>query len=275
MQYRDLPSPIFIGSTEFSYYEYASFIPRYSPIITMSHELLAKIIGFKKTIDHGPYNVRFYDGFDVPLKFGTSPYRGFKEEGHIQFTSLKNHPVSQVTFTFFNVPDSVTASSAATVRIVLNHQPLTQIVIASNAHETVSLTLPDHSLFAGKNNLDLFVSYPSTTPITQAVYIQQMLVNNTNVNLESLDYPDVSSMGSHTSPVPYQWYGGKINDPWKLWYLRARITERTFDFWWIKNLYYWDRPQNLLWFFFIVDASMVLVSGYMCVQTYKRSERDE
>ena len=74
--------------------------------------------------------------------------------------------------------------------------------------------------------------------------------NNQNINLESLDYPEVSTGGDKTTPISYQYFGNRMNDNWKLWYLRARITERTFDFWWMKNLYYYDRPQLAIWLLF-------------------------
>jgi hypothetical protein len=60
-----------------------------------------------------------------------------------------------------------------------------------------------------------------------------------------------------------------------MWYLRARINERTFDFWWIKNLYYWDRPKNFFWALFIADWAVILLSGYGVRRYFKMYKKQQ
>jgi hypothetical protein len=94
-------------------------------------------------------------------------------------------------------------------------------------------------------------------------------MNDTNVNLASLDYPDVSSMGRETTPIPYQYYGNRDNDNWDLWYLRARINEQTLDFWWVKNMYYWDRPQQFIACLFVIDVALTCGAGWLVYKKYR------
>jgi hypothetical protein len=60
---------------------------------------------------------------------------------------------------------------------------------------------------------------------------------------------------------------------WDLWYLRAAITGNTFDFWWIKNLYYWDRPQRLLWTLFVVNITAAGLSGYLLLKELQQKKK--
>lgn len=262
LQYRDLPPTIGIGATEFSYYEYASFIPRYSPLITQSSEFMRKIAGFKDTINHGAFQVKFYDGFEVPVKTGVGYMRGFRQEGHISFSQKNSHDIHDIALRFTNVSDNLTATSSAVIAISANGTEISQITAPIYKDVFTTLPLSVDVLHQGENKLNFTVTFGKDLPTQHVQYVTQMLINSTNVNLATLDYPDVSASGPKTTLIPYQYYGNKISDPWAMWYLRARINERTFDFWWIKNLYYWDRPKNFFWALFIADWAVILLSGY-------------
>jgi hypothetical protein len=75
------------------------------------------------------------------------------------------------------------------------------------------------------------------------VAIKKITINDTNVNLESIDVPYVSDIGRATGYKYLNW-GGSNKDPWKTWQIHTQVYERTPDFWWIKSLYYWDVPVS-------------------------------
>lgn len=261
LQYQNTtPYSLYVNEQELSVYDYASFIPRFSPLYVMSREFFVKIRKFPESRSHGLHNVWFYDGFEVPLFTGNGPYRGFREEGHIFFDSTVKDPAEKLYLSFYNAPDIAESTSSAKIAVVLNTATIGNIEVESSKNAAVTISIPKDRLLDGRNSLDLLASYPATTSATQIVYISQMVINDTPVNLESLDYPEVSTAGDKNSAIKYQYFGKKMNDRWKLWYLRARISERTFDFWWIKNLYYWDRPQKAIAVAFVVNVIICLVS---------------
>jgi hypothetical protein len=270
LQYRDLPSTINVGKTELSYYDYASFIPRYSPLLTMSMEFVRKVKGFRETVDHGDFNVKFYDGFEVPIKTGNGFIRGFLEEGHITLKQEPGKPIQKLDIRFNNIPNVLNASASATVHISVNKTEVLQETLKPGIDTFLTIPLSESSFKDGENKIDMNVSFDSNTPQDYVLYITQMIINDQNVNLASLDYPDVSSSGVKTTPIPYQYFGKKMSDPWRMWYLRARINELTFDFWWIKNLYYWDRPQEFLWALFALNILVIGQSGYLLFRQLRK-----
>ncbi len=264
------PYSLYVGDQELSVYDYGSFVPRFSPVYVLSREFLVKLKKFKSTVDHGQYNVRFYDGFEVPLFTGLGPYRGFRSEGHVFFTQSANDPIKKIFLRFYNAADFPTSSSSAVLHFSVNSKLMDTLNVPNDGNAEKELNIDSSLLHAGRNRFDLVADYPATTSAQQVVYISQMVINDKNVNLESLDYPEVSTGGNDISPIAYQYFGNRMNDNWKLWYLRARISERTFDFWWIKNLYYWDRPQTALWILFGANVFVVVTSWtYLYLQLKK------
>jgi hypothetical protein len=270
LQYTDIPYSIFVGKEELSVYDYASFIPRYSPLWKLPHVVLALAYRFPETINHGQYNVRLYDGFDVPLHGGVQTIRGFREEGHISLDNSAKENLESIQLTLLNLPDTPTSSESARITLQSQTEPIATLDLAAQKESTISLVADALQFKDQRAFLDLSASYSATPSAPHVIYIKQLLVNNQPVNLGSLDYPDVSSLGYQTTPVPYQYYGGKVKQPWKLWDVRARMNERTFDFWWIKNLYYWDRPQRILWLFLGGDIIFLFIGLVFTIRQYKQ-----
>lgn len=270
LQYRDLPSTISVGLAEFSYYEYASFIPRYSPLLVLATESVKKVMTFKDTITHGPFNVRFFDGFEAPIKTGAGYVRGFTDQAYLSFENTPQNPVQKMSFRFDNRPTLEYATSSAQVTVSLNDVVMTEFTAPISTDITKDIEVPQSALRDGENILHFSSRYSPDPADSHVVYIMQMLLNDQNVNLGSLDYPDLSSLGYKTTPRPYLYYGQQVTDPWKFWYMRARINERTFDLWWIKNLYYWDRPKNLLWSLLALNLVTLGVSSFLVVRSLRR-----
>lgn len=261
LQYRDLPYSIFINQDEISAYEYASFIPRYSPLSTMLKELRVKLKTLPQTLNHGIYDARFYDGFDLPLYTGNGIIRGWRQEGHISFRNLPTN--AQLTLQLNNVPDASDGAEIANVEVKSNQQQLAKLKLVPHNQASLDITTSKLISQGDKSYLDLFVSYTATPSSPHVIYIEKLAINDIPVNLGSIDYPDASSLGQKTTTEPYRFYGNKQKDPWALWYMRAGVNERTLDFWWMKNFYYWDRPQKLIWGLFAIDVVVLGVSILM------------
>ena len=266
LQYRDIPYNIFVGKAELTVYDYASFIPRYSPIISQTRSFVANLISFPQTINRGTYQVRFFDGFDMPLHTGDGVFRGLRQEGHVSFVNNSGKPMD-VSLTLFNAPDDSVSSASAKLQLLVDYKEIKTLTLPPQKEGTTTISI--NTMKGATTILTLNVTYDRTIMVPHVIYIKKMSINDSEVNLASLDYPNVSTLGSYKKGVPYRYYGGKISDNWRLWDLRARISERTLDFWWIKNLYYWDKPQNLIWIAFIIDIIVCTLSGYSLFRKQK------
>lgn len=260
VQYRGLPQSIEVNEEELTRYDYASFVPRFSPLLSMRREFIVKLKNLIKTLDHGKYDVRFFDGFTFPVETPLGVFRGIKEEGHISFVQKEIAQVKTIDVTLYHAPDS-TRSSQVVVQITLDDKSLeTKIVLNPREEINEVVTLPTGI----SNGTHVFSMYIKPTTVSsfpqQVIYIKQLRINGEYVNLLSLDYPDVSPVNKKTSPISYRYYGDKNNDPWMLWYMRSGLVEWTFDFWWIKNLYIWDWPKAFFWTVLLIDCSVILFS---------------
>lgn len=271
LQYTDIPFSIFIKQEEISVYDYASFIPRYSPMLKQAHVVAALAYRFPGTIYHGPYNVKFYDGFDVPLHVGGNrTFRGFREEAHISFQQVGNDKPKTLSMILENVPD-IASSSAQTQLVIHSKQKgISSFALEPHKETTVTLNPQEFSWKENESYLDLYAAYVSTPSAPHVVYIKKMEIDGSSVNLASLDYPELSSINKNFTPIEYQYYGGKVTAPWKFWDLRARINERTFDFWWVKNFYYWDRLRTLLWALLGLDIGVLVIGLWVLVRQYNK-----
>lgn len=269
VQYSNLPYSFKVETDEFGVYEYASFIPRYSPLWKMPHIFYYLLKNLPSSINHGKYNVRFFDGFDTPLHSTTSVSRGFRVEGHILFTPVKSG-IQVIKFTLVNLPDSNQSSASAQIKVSSEDKLLANTTFAANEEQTISVTPTTKS--NQPTHLVLQAVYKQPTIVPHVIYIKSMTINDSPVNLASLDYPDVSSLGFKTTPIPYEYFGNRENRPWKLWDMRARLNENSLDFWWIKNLYFWDRPQNLIWTFLALDLTGFFSSLIILGLIYPRTK---
>ncbi len=262
LQYIDLPYNFFLGKTEILVYEYASFIPRYTPLLTLSKQFVKVSIDLPKTINRGSYQVRFFDGFDPPYKTSVGTFRGFRNSGYISFITSGKEAALQMDIA--NVPDVIEVGQSAQIALKINDVPVKQFTVKSQEVQSFQITV-DPKLLKNRNVISLEATYPKKLINPQVIYIRNMKINDSPVNLGSLDYPDMSNLGVATSEIPYVYSGKIVNDEWAFWQTRARVNERTLDYWWIKNFYYWDRPTRLIWEFVLVDLLILCSSSYLAI----------
>lgn len=260
LQYIDLPYNYFIGKSEILVYDYASFIPRYSPLITLSKQFIKKVQDIPETVNNGKYQVRFFDGWDAPYQTSVGTYRGFRDKGFISFQTPQ-----EGTYAFEmllrNVPDDPTKGVASTIDVLLNEEPITSILLEPGEDRKLQIPIISRNS-TDTNELTFIANYSEKLDAPQVIYLKELKINSTNVNLGSLDYPDMSNLGIKTSSQPYRYTGVEIQDKWVSWQMRARVNERTLDFWWIKNAYYWDRPKKLIWTILGINVAIFCLSSY-------------
>ena len=103
----------------------------------------------------------------------------------------------------------------------------------------------------------------------QILGLQSFDINGQRQNMESIDVPYVSSLGPKIAGANYQNWGGTNQDPWKTWHIHTQMFERLPDFWWIRNLYYWDIPKRWILIPFTLNLLFLVLFGYKLLQLYK------
>jgi len=256
----------YVNQTEYTNYMYVNLLPRYSPLITMPKELIKMAALFPKTLSHGIYNVRLYDGIDFPFNVGPERWRVIKGQGYISFDNNQENKISKLTFGFINHPISE-ASHSAIVKLTLNGQVLekNQVTLAPHERKIVEIPLKGELLRDNNNQLEVAVIFDDESVLKDSTQILGMIsfaVNDKPVNLESIDVPYISKLGPKIVGASYKNFGGLNNDPWLSWQIHTQIYERVPDFWWIKAIYYWDLPSNLFRFLTIANLAAILFFGY-------------
>jgi len=247
IKYHDLNRNFVVNQTEFTMYDYVNLIPRYSPIMMMSRKLVKLVESFPKTLDNGLYTVRFWDGIDFPFNVGPERWRSIEGKGYIKFDSRDDQPVRSLSLGVINHVMGET-NSPVTVIFNINGDTGSQKTVVLKPRERIVIEIPvDEKILINKDNLLEISSSFGDKKVekgkTQIFAIISLVINKTGVNLESIDVPYVSILGPAMMGVTYQTYGGLIADPWKYWEIHTQMFERLPDFWWIRNLYYWDIPK--------------------------------
>lgn len=250
IKYHDLNRNFVVNQTEFTMYDYVNLIPRYSPVMMMSRKLVKLIDSFPKTFQHGSYNVRFWDGIDFPFNVGPERWRSVEGRGYIRFDNRDDQPVRSLSLGVINHVMGET-KSPVTVIFKTNGDSASQKTVVLKPRERAVIEVPvNEKILINKDNLleisSSFGDKKAEKEKTQIFAIISLAVNETVVNLESIDVPYVSSLGPAIMGITYQTYGGLIIDPWKYWEMHTQMFERLPDFWWIRNLYYWDVPKSFI-----------------------------
>jgi len=241
---QDLDPYFNINGSQFKSGLYSNFIPQYSPIFMMTKKLLKLHSDLPKSLNHGRYDLRLYDGFDFPFSVGNERWRTIDGIGYLSFTSPSNVSVQTMSIGLINQPLAST-SADLTVKFTVNGQNATAPAILKSS-ERKQIEIPMSSVVReGENEMTIETIFPSDIYQTtkQLAGLLDISINHEPVNIETLDIPYVSPLNSKMLGVDYTNYGKLKTDPWWLWSFRTQLFERVPDFWWFRSLYYWDLPQ--------------------------------
>lgn len=250
IKYHDLNRNFIVNETEFTMYDYVNLIPRYSPVMMMSRKLIKLIDAFPKSWNRGPYNVRFWDGIDFPFNVGPERWRTVEDKGYLKFDNPDDKPVENISFGMINhVMGNTESPTSVTFRI--NESIGSQKTVVLKPKERKIIRIPvDGNILIKKENIieisNIFSDKKVKKENSQILAIISVMINDTPINLESINAPYVSSLGPVMMGITYQNYGGLTTDPWKYWEIHTQMFERLPDFWWIRNLYYWDIPKSVI-----------------------------
>lgn len=277
----DMQQKFFLNGTEYFSALYSDFLPRYNPIYNMSKKFIKLPGEYKRVIDNGPYNIKYYDGIDFSFPVGGERWRAIENTGYISFDNNSKNPIKNLTVGLINHPIEVSSESAK-LTLNLNEKDLSvPIDLRIAERKFIKLNLPGDLLKPVDNKLKIHAQYKTPMeikfPLNQNVTVgrKQILgllsfdINDQRQNLESINVPFVSSLGPVLTHKQYQNWGEDNKDLWKIWEIHTQTFERLPDIWWIRNLVYWDIPKNWIVALFLINLITLLLSGYKLVRVLK------
>lgn len=274
IKYHNLDLYFIINQTEYTRFVYSNLLPRYTPIFMMTKKLVKLIKTFPKTLSHGKYNVKFFDGIYFPFDVGPERWRTIKDTGYISLDNPLDQPIKRIRLGLINHPISDTNSDAILSFFINSKAVGNREVIKITERKLVNLEI-DESLLKERGNLfAIQLEYKDKNikgANKQLLGIINFSINDYAVNMESLDYPYVFNFAKNMTNVKYLHWGNKYSDPWDLWEIHTQVFERTPDFWWIKPLYYWDLPKKFFFILFIFNLSGIVYFGH---QTFRQLHHD-
>lgn len=252
LQYGSLPYTVDIFDGYHDRYNYASHIPRFSPLVTQSRYFIKRLKELPATLSHAPFNVRLYDGFSVPAYLEVGVVRSFGSGGGYLFFDQPAQNTPSFSVNLIGILDGKHATPSA--KILLNGDTVVEEIRPQhNQLMTVHFT---GQVEQGRNEMALLLHCDGGCG-EQSVLLQELTIDGQKANLGSLDFPYVDH-GTETAPG--RKYFGVKTDYWALWGLRHGVFASTFDFWWLRYLYYWDLPKKFIVLLFISNTFVFLVS---------------
>lgn len=270
IKFHELEKKFFVNKAEYTASLYSNLLPRYSPVLMMSKKLVKLYQGFPKTLDHGDYNVRFYDGIDFAFNVGPERWRSIEGTGYISFDNFSKAPVEKLRFDLINHP-IIDSSSSAQLQFNLNENQLFEKPITLDLRErkTIDISINRNLLIPKNNQLIVNIDFGDESIIKENKQILGLIflyINDESINKESIDVPYISDLGPKMTDAVYKNWGGTNKDPWKGWHIHTQVFERTPDFWWLKPLYYWDIPNKPFLALFVINISAIYYFGRKAIK---------
>jgi hypothetical protein len=246
IKFEGLEPSFIVNGVTFTAPIYTNLLPRYSPLLIMSKDLINLAKTFPKTLVHGPFNVRFIDGIDFPFNAGPERWRAIDKDGYILFDNNKKAPVTSLTFDLINHPVDKTQAISKIDFYINNKKVSDAQILKIGERKKITVTTDSGDLKEKDNLLTIKTEqadYKSYFDKKQIIAIMDMYVNNNLVNIESIDVPYISKLGPAIMKTNYQNWGNNSN-PWISWIVHTQVVERTPFFWWLHPVYYWDIPSK-------------------------------
>jgi hypothetical protein len=278
IKFHELEKGFTINDTWYNVYVYSNLLPRYNAVLMMSKKLVKLIGSFPKSFNHGIYNLRFYDGISFPFNVGPERWRAVEKTGYISFDNNEAVNINNISFDLINHPISDTKADAK-VNFFLNGRQLFTKPATLKITERKIVELPIDALLlkAKGNELTINVEYTKERIFEdnkQILGILAVFINGQSQNLESINVPHVSPLSQKMTGAVYKNWGGTNKDPWKVWDIHTQTFERLPDFWWIRNLYYWDVPKKWILTLFGINVVGLVFFGYKTISSFKKLKNE-
>lgn len=229
--------------------EFGNIIPRYSPVFNMSRLFFKRLLKVPRFYNYGPYQTKLIDGFEQPFDVGFSVWREPLDTAYISFNDSKRVPIQEIAVQLKNQQINPESSVAARLVVSVNDSIVSdEVEIPIETEKEIKLKLDSSQLNATGNLLKIDKMFVSTTSAflknKQVVFLQILRINGLPQPIDTMNYPYVSPVSQKLFGATYRYFGQEQVDPWTIWHMHSGIYEKSFDFWWLRPLHYWDMPKS-------------------------------
>lgn len=254
----------FMNGRNSNVYEYGNFLPRYSPVFTMTKTFVKRVIRLHYLYDHGQFHTTFYDGFNLPYALGTDIFwREILPVAEIRLNTLKN-PANEISIQVRNHQIDPTSSYSAQLKIKVGAQT-EAIEIPSNEAKTLTF-YPKNQKMLSDSGIELRTNYQGTSsallPKQQVVFLTELDINGEPQRLSTLDYPYISDTSIGLGLPTSSYWQTSPEGLWAIWHMHSGVYENTPDIWWVRPLHYWDLPKSMFGLLFSINILALIYSSY-------------
>lgn len=262
----------FINGRSFNVYEYGNEIPRYSPPFLQLKRTVRRLKELSRLHNRGEYNLRFKDGYEYPFDLGFTVWRGMRSLAVLELE--QSQPITDIQMTIKNHQLKTESSQSAFLDFSVNKTRVFDEPITLLPEEIKDITIPIDFLTDQINTITVASVYESSSAAElkkkQILFLQNMEINGVQQNLHTIEVPYVSAISNNLQDQQYQYWGNVQKDPWDIWHHHSGVFERTFDFWWLRPLYYWDLPKDIFVKMLSINAILLILFSTVCWRQLKK-----
>lgn len=247
-----------------TYDVYANFLPRFSPLYSMSKWFIRKTILLPDYYLKSQ-TVKVVDGFHGPLPTSQGVWRQIEPVAVIEVDT--EHTTEPLTLQVINHISTSSAKQQQYPLLVTASSPENELAAVTVATDSSSFLQIPIAMPTQEQKIILsyeYVGTPSAKLATQIPFIS-FPKNKSHTFLENgqYHYPYVSRVSRELFNQQYYYWGGINTNMWDLWNMRSINYMHTYDLWWLRPFHYWDLPKNFFLLLFLGNVSICMTSGYL------------
>jgi len=259
VRFGGLEYQIYLNGERITYNEYANFMPRWSPLYSMSKRLARKILEIP-TQYFVSNPLTLLDGASGPMI--TREKTVWRELRPIAVAQVNDHEIDQLEFSFVHQVGSPSAEYSAEITATADGMPIADVVLLPDSHGRFKISKDDIKQWPEQIILQTnYVGTSSAELNNHWIFLESISADDNLVSLMPYKYPYVSRVSQQLSDQQYNYWGGSNSKLWDLWMMRAIIFENTLDLWWLRPLHYWDLPKKFFAGLFLGNVVVFVGTG--------------
>jgi len=260
VRFAGLEYQIFLNGERITHNVYGNFIPRWSPIYSMSKRLVRKTLEIPEQYLVRT-KVKVIDGALGPMI--TREDEVWRELKPIALVKVGDQSVEKLEFSFVHQIASPSAEYPARVSVIQQGKTLASVTMPVDTHGNFRINYDSELNDSGEIILETgYVGTSSATLDNHWIFLKEIMADDTPVSLLPHQYPYVSRVSEKLLGQNYTYWGESNRKLWDLWMMRAIVFENTLDLWWLRPLHYWDLPKSFYGALFVWNSLVLTVSGY-------------
>ncbi len=256
-----------------TYDVYANFLPRFSPLYSMSKWFVKKTLQVPAFYLR-PASVQYIDGVHGVFRTGDGDWRQIEQVSAVKIArESTDQPLSLEVINLVSTTSATHRLYDLEVIATHNESEVGKVTVATSSTEVLTATLPKSESDQLVVLRYAYVGTPSALIPDQYPFVKNLQIGSTQAHAESYNYPYVSRVSQNVFNTEYNFWGSENTKLWDLWNMRSINYVHTLDLWWLRPLHYWDLPKNFYLLLFLGNVSICVTSSYVLYKAVVRGEQ--